>query len=52
MLPRRFCLDASDEFFVVDKAVEEFVPGQGERRAAESIWLSIIDAIVGQCVTV
>lgn len=29
LLPRRFCLDASDEFLVVDKAVEEFVPGFG-----------------------
>ncbi|WP_210214696.1 hypothetical protein, partial [Sinorhizobium meliloti] len=27
MLPRRFRLDARGEFFVVDKAVEEVVPG-------------------------
>ncbi|WP_370059514.1 IS66 family insertion sequence element accessory protein TnpB [Sinorhizobium fredii] len=26
LLPRRFCFDAGDEFFVVDKAVEEVVP--------------------------
>ncbi|WP_210213076.1 hypothetical protein, partial [Sinorhizobium meliloti] len=27
LLPRRFRLDASDDFFVVDEAVEEVVPG-------------------------
>jgi len=26
LLPRRFRFDAGDEFFVVDKAVEEVVP--------------------------
>ncbi|WP_210213390.1 hypothetical protein, partial [Sinorhizobium meliloti] len=26
LLPRRFRLDATDDFFVVDKAIEEVVP--------------------------
>ena len=26
LLPRRSCFDAGDEFFVIDKAVEEVVP--------------------------
>ncbi len=49
LLPRRFRLDASDDFFVVDEAVEEVVPGFRRTARIGKHLPQLIDAIVGQC---
>jgi len=52
VLPRRFRLDASDDFFVVDEAVEEIVPGFGRPARIGKLLPQLIDAIVGRAVIV
>ncbi|RVJ85552.1 hypothetical protein CN173_32835, partial [Sinorhizobium meliloti] len=46
LLPRRFRLDASDDFFVVDEAVEEVVPGFRRTARIGKHLPQLIDAIV------
>jgi hypothetical protein len=48
LLPRGLCLDAGDEFCVIDKVVEECVPGRGrDARVPEHVF-EFIDAVISQ----
>ena len=49
LLPRGLCLDAGDEFCVVDEVVEEFVPGSGAYAGIPDHVCQFFDAVVGQC---
>ncbi|WP_233491771.1 hypothetical protein [Nioella nitratireducens] len=49
LLPRWLSLDARDEFFVIDKGIEEFVPGFGGNTGISEHVGQFLDAVVGQC---
>ncbi len=49
LLPRRFRFDAGNELFVIEKAVEEVVPGFGRTASSREHLVKLIDAIIGQC---
>jgi hypothetical protein len=49
LLPWRLGLDASDEFWVVDKGIEELVPAFGGDGGIPEHVGQFIDAVVGLC---
>ncbi len=48
LLQRRLGLDAGDEVFVVDKVVEERMPGFGGDAGVPEYFFQFVNAIIGQ----